>query len=425
MSGLSIVTTVAVLAIATFAYISHTGSSFIVIVGSINLPLAATLLVTGLALAYFCGQKKAEEVASVVIPTSHPKVLEMNDHVHNIKKYTQFEDSFSHPQLRFKPLNLTECTCQNSAFNRLHNSRRDDLENAIVKRLAVNYPNKSEPISILSMGSGGLMSDFITLEKLILAGFKKINIALVDPKIDLEAVKRIDNFFKGYPDVIVELEGFKNVDDVSKGDFSAVIAVDYNDLTSFVIKEAFVSTEDLIKAKRKVAERGFIALGFSEEDSIIGQVMEPASKKFKSSFILTLTADLEKELKKSDGISITIPNIFFAGGTQVFFFSLALALDRMKHSYQNMTISTLDGVEREVELRSLLTALFPKSFLTIDRVQTGNKYDLFFSGVNEEILKSKKYLDHIKPDALTYILGRNTQTYRQKGLNETDRKQIR
>lgn len=97
----------------------------------------------------------------------------------------------------------------------MQSPRRNNLENAIVERLANSYSDKSQPIHLLSMGSGGLMSDFFTLEKLFLAGFKKITIDCVDPiGIDVNRIQRIQKFFAEYSEASFEIKAYKNIDEI-------------------------------------------------------------------------------------------------------------------------------------------------------------------------------------------------------------------
>lgn len=114
----------------------------------------------------------------------HQKYLEIFHHVFSIADFAEY-DIFRNIMI-FKPLNLYECTCNGpeSAFHRFQiPSRRNNLEDAIVSRLAnTNGLDKRAKVILLSMGSGGLMSDFLIIEKLIIAGFRNIQLDCVDPK---------------------------------------------------------------------------------------------------------------------------------------------------------------------------------------------------------------------------------------------------
>ena len=221
----------------------------------------------------FFGVKKIPQTL-----TYHPKIFEMLQHVHSTTDFVKNNINFDRND--FKPLDLYECSCK--GFSRFTTPRRNNLENAIVQQLAVSTPDKNQTLHILSMGSGGLMSDFLILEKLILVGFRNISIDCVDPVgIDNNRVEKIHSFFADYGDASIKIQAFKKIDELSseRTRYAAVLAIDYDTLTSFNVKNSLICAGDLIKAYRRLSKTGFIGLGFSDdEDILFGPQIAPPSK---------------------------------------------------------------------------------------------------------------------------------------------------
>ena len=422
ISWSTLMTTVAAIAIAAFGYLSYTGS-LPVFVATINPYFGIAFVVGGLALAFFC---QKSESATALPAGSHPKLIEMQAHVTNTRSYCQRGMKGFDMVTIFKPLNLHECACANTgAYSRLTGTLRDEVENGIVKRLVETFP-KEEEISLLSLGSGGLMSDFITLEKLVLAGFKKIKIDCVDPLgIDAGAVDRINQFFKEYPEVKVEMSGCKELP--GEGAYSAVLAVDFEPMFDYRMETSFKAAADIMAAKRLLNDRGFMALTFSDEQSFLGRELTPMSRRSGKSILLTMALDMAKELKNEEEISIAIPKAEFTGA-HCFFASLALALEQRGRAYKQMNVTCLYDDQKLDELMKLLETLFPSTSLNISPFQSYSKdkvFDLLYTGVKEPIFTSKEYLKLLKEDSLTYILGEYMNGFREKGNLGERRIQIR
>jgi len=79
---------------------------------------------------------------------------------------------------------LSECACINSDnFNRFKNTRRENIESEIISFIKERFPNpETANINYLSLGGGGLLQDFIIIAKLLMLGYKNININLIDPE---------------------------------------------------------------------------------------------------------------------------------------------------------------------------------------------------------------------------------------------------
>ncbi len=349
--------------------------------------------------------------------TVDPQLLEMHLHVHNTADYCEglgyYPGDIS--AIRFTPLDLTECACSNtSAFNRFSKPRRNSLENAIVNRLVSLHPNKDAPLRLLSMGSGGLMSDFITVEKLILAGFKNIDIDCVDDVIDDKKAANINNFFAKYPKVSISLNTYKSIKDLpeDKREYAAVLAVDFDPLETPNL-EGHTCTIDLTKARRRLANDGFLALGYASEDTLSGPNMEEVVVYSKQTPVISsLVASFTKDLPTQDELTIALPAPNF-GQPNEFFYALALAIEKREKAYSKITISILDK-EKSNFLRPSLQELFPESPVQVNLHQETAKYDLLYTGVYEEEYISKTYKALLNKTGTAYILDSSGRISREK-----------
>jgi|GEM_PF-6489139 len=78
---------------------------------------------------------------------------------------------------------LSECSCINSHhFDRLLNSRRDDIDACIFSFVDNRFPAPANArIHYMGFGGGNLLADFIIVAKLIQMGFREIKVSLIDP----------------------------------------------------------------------------------------------------------------------------------------------------------------------------------------------------------------------------------------------------
>jgi|GEM_PF-2095326 len=87
---------------------------------------------------------------------------------------------------------LSECSCVNSSnFNRCHNTRRQDLEKEILSYAEENL-SIQEKLHYLSLGSGGLLQDFVLIGKLLLQGYQDIEVNLVEPDLDERSLQQFN-----------------------------------------------------------------------------------------------------------------------------------------------------------------------------------------------------------------------------------------
>jgi hypothetical protein len=383
------------------------------ILALITLPLAAV----GAALKLTClSNQKYRNFCTKKIPEhplTYPKRFEkLLQHVHETADFVLEQPGM----IRFKPLGLFECSCENGAFHRLKSPRRNRLEQAIVERLAQHDTN--QPIRLLSMGSGGLMSDFLTLEKLVLAGFKKISIDCVDTAgIHPDQLENIRKFFAEYPEVTLDIQGYQSIDllPAEKTNYAALLAIDYNALASFDDRERLTCTADLMKAYRRLAQDGFIGLGFSDEDTLFGPQMEPIVLSSQPSITCTLAADMTQRLVQKEELLISLPTIWFAGASHIFMLSLSFALEQSARRYNKISLSCLEKADNETLLpfQAMMQALFPTSTIEISAHEQDKTYDLLFTGSLEEEFRSKQYLSFLNPESTAYIMYPEGKIVRQ------------
>lgn len=411
------------------AYLSSNGS-WVRTALKITIALASLpFIVLGGAIKLFCLTDSdyrafcTKEISQA--STCHPKLFEMFQHVHST---ADFVDKYR-GELVFKPLGLSECSCSGTgAFHRLNNPRRNNLENGIVRRLVDIHEDKTAPIKLISMGSGGLMSDFITLEKLFLAGFKNIEIHCVDPEeIKPDQVQKIKEFFGGYKEISLSISSYTDIDQLPAGrrDYCAVLAVDYDVLADFSLKMRFKGLSDLMKARSRLGDSGFLALGFINEDTLSGKGMDPVILTGSASASQSLITDLTQYFMKNDELFVAVPYLSFEG-TQLLMYALAIAAEKAPDRYGKISVSWLDDKNSDAleEFKNMLSSLFPKAEIQVSIHQEGQKYDLLFTGSLESEVESGKYLDLLKQDAFTYLLYPMGHMYRQVGNKVDERIQI-
>lgn len=173
----------------------------------------------------------------------------------------------------FTPLGFTECSCPNTMeFHRAASPRRKDFEARIVKDVATLQPDKEGELSILSMGSEGLLEDWIIAGKLLQEGYKNLRFVFVDPALDMKKVQRFEDFFQGMEGVAVSASGHHNVGDIDPANayFDIATAIDYDDFYGARFGYGTPAL-DLIKAKNLLREGGKLYAGFGMEDLVIDQ----------------------------------------------------------------------------------------------------------------------------------------------------------
>lgn len=143
-----------------------------------------------------------------------------------------FPDGYD--QLVFPPLELSECMCaeESGPYNRLVTTLRADFEKAILAHINERVFDKSEPLSLLSLGSGGLLQDFVLLGKLIQKGHTNLTLTLVDPMLSEDKVYAFQHFFeRHFPKVNLSILSALSVKDLHPSkSFDLAYAIDFSDL---------------------------------------------------------------------------------------------------------------------------------------------------------------------------------------------------
>jgi len=311
--------------------------------------------------------------------------------------------------LVFNPLGLEECACCH--FHRLNSKRRKKLEDEIVSRLFNQIDDKEKPLQLLSMGSGGLMSDFIVLEKLLLAGFKKITIDCVDPiGIDEGRVERIRKFFSNLPGVTVEIRAYDSINKVPKRAYNAVMAIDYVPSGPATLEQDILRVTDLMKAYKCLDQSGFLALGDYSED-ILCDTSVNAQLLFSSDTndLYGFAQRLIEHLPKENEMKIVIPNLGFRPLEPYrFLFSLALAVKKSSREYEEISLSYLSGKPGDSSVglfREMMQTFFGEATKIglHENSDPDEKFDFLLTGGTEADFQNISYLSRLKPAGAAYI----------------------
>lgn len=147
--------------------------------------------------------RKLIDLFQIAIKESQLELV-LNDFVTEPKSWLVFfNDPFSGTSAILAP-SLAECAC-GSNFNRFESNRREQIEASVMAYVKAAYPDPiTAKINYLSFGGGDLLQDFIIIVKLLLAGYKHLNVNLVDPDHWKYQIKGTDYYYtrKGYLDII-------------------------------------------------------------------------------------------------------------------------------------------------------------------------------------------------------------------------------
>ncbi len=250
----------------------------------------------------------------------------------------------------------------------------------------------------------------------------------------------------------MDIHAYKNIDKIykEKGNYSAVLAVDYDALVSFSWERCLNALTDLVKARSLLNENGFLALGFSKDDTLSGKTMETITLT-SSSLIESLTSDLIQQLKQKNELIIALSSFKFAGAAHLLLYALSLAIEKSEKRYDKISISSLskDIITPEVEnlipcLEGLNIAqaaeerkkkerqafeimsqvLFPNTEIEICCHEQDKKYDLLFTGSLEEEFTSNSYFTLLDEEATAYIIHPQGAIYRQNSNQKNESIQV-
>ncbi len=171
---------------------------------------------------------------------------------------------------------LTECACQDRLFNRKLNDRRKMGEEFSVNELEKRYPPKSDfTLHYLSLGSGGLLQDFINIAKLIDRGYNSFCITLIESNhSEMPDNKQIQLlFFLTILKITYNLKNISvrfcnNIKDVKLDQFFEpfhyINAIDFDEL---YMND---SLHDIVETHKWLAENGLFFLSVKQYDLIFG-----------------------------------------------------------------------------------------------------------------------------------------------------------
>ncbi len=182
----------------------------------------------------------------------NPRDYFINDYIPGGTTYTVFPG-----------FELKECACHNDKMNRLKNDNRLNIENKIVDSLTQDFPPlETEQLNYCSLGSGGELQEFMLIGKLLLKGYKNINVHLVEPcysdnKINAHYDDELYFLIKVSKQLNSNLviNRYKNIHDIPNGlKFHCIAAIDYDDIsdTYYGAFKDFLSAPSLLEQGAKI-----------------------------------------------------------------------------------------------------------------------------------------------------------------------------
>jgi len=155
--------------------------------------------------------------------------------------HSAFVNHFSFPEGGYdllKILPFAECSCncgrRVSPKGKLINNRLK-MEQEILSQIEKRWGKEKEhkKLTIVSIGAGGCLQEWILLSKLVLMGFKKVKIHLADPvfKRDITKIKTfLPEFFAQFKDLEFEFDFHDSLEEFSKKNVEAdvLMAIDWD-----------------------------------------------------------------------------------------------------------------------------------------------------------------------------------------------------
>lgn len=201
--------------------------------------------------------------------------------IHNPQKFC----SGGQTRTSFPPLDISECSCENSgAYDRHLSDRRAQCEEEILTALLT----KGGSVRFMSLGCGEMLQEAILLGRLIEAGTTSIEIYLVDHYIRTEKVEKLQNFFEHYfPEADIKWFCARTVHEISISEpLDLIYAIDFDQaLKSYDVEGEIINPhiflgkeevpmnatqtgmEDLIKASRWLSDDGITFFGYGCYDA--------------------------------------------------------------------------------------------------------------------------------------------------------------
>ncbi len=177
-------------------------------------------------------------------------------------------------------MGLMDCSCQDLQFDRRY-GRRKASEKLIVQTLLKQYPlDDNFRLNYLSLGCYGLLQDFIIIGKLIVSGYKKFNIELVDPYYEMiedtittrfDKFKQLLTLVKQTYNVDLKIafhnEAFHEIkeDAILDKPFHFINAIDYDEFKNRSPLRSFV------EAHQQLDDKGVCMLSVKNYDLLLGK----------------------------------------------------------------------------------------------------------------------------------------------------------
>lgn len=351
--------------------------------------------------------------------TCPESLSEMIRHVHFTKEYVE-DLTEEEGEFLFKPLDLRECACvKTGAFNRFKSQRRNNLENAFVQKLVDTVPDKNEHITLLSFGSGGMMSDFITLEKLVLAGFKHISLDCVDD-FDQgdENAENINAFFQKFPECQIEVHSYEAVEEVPPvpQGYTAIMAMDCDELMEFRLGDDLNCLRGFLDAYHRLSDNGFAGLGFAGSD-LLFRFDEKPEFLYNKRCLKEIIGDLSSQVPEQEKLSLYIDGNSVLDISIFILFSLKLACAETERNYQDIELLFPDKNSPYhqkcfQEVCDVTQQLFPQARVEKQVKQESSRVDLL---VGVRTTDDHHYFNMLNPEAPAYLMSRKGLVRKNEG----------
>jgi hypothetical protein len=119
---------------------------------------------------------------------------------------------------QFKVLPLGECSCpcgRRTRKTEKDENRRLRVEEEVLSKIEQRWGNKDQKLTLVSAGSGQCLQEWVLLSKLLLMGYKNVEIHLLDPAYcDDKAVRTaLPSFFSQFPSVNFDFHFHNSLED--------------------------------------------------------------------------------------------------------------------------------------------------------------------------------------------------------------------
>lgn len=145
-----------------------------------------------------------------------------NEFLANPHDFTELREGESY----LKGFPFHECPC--TSYGRTTSGFRQKAETLIVEEITNRFENKNEPLSLASLGAGGLLQDLIIVGKLIQKGFKNFNVNFIDINPEDETSKAFADMLNKIPGLSIKTIYTSYVP--FKGQYDFIYAIDFDDL---------------------------------------------------------------------------------------------------------------------------------------------------------------------------------------------------